>query len=78
MPMRKISTLNYLINSYQAGKRNVDCTYLSAFNNEKNQELKATEENVPSQSCIDAILSFAAQYDVLNSQRTGSIELNLN
>lgn len=78
MPMRKISTLNYLINSYQTGKKNVDWTYLSAFDNEKNQALNVTEEYEPSKNCIDSILSYAAQYDVLNSQSTGSIELNLN
>ena len=32
----------------------------------------------PSKSSIDAILNFASQYEVLQSHKTGNIELNLN
>jgi hypothetical protein len=32
----------------------------------------------PSQTSVDAILSFASQYEVLHSRNAGSIELNLN
>jgi len=32
----------------------------------------------PTQACIDAILSFASQFEVLKSGNVGNIELNLN
>jgi hypothetical protein len=77
MPMSKFSTLNYLFNSYQAGKKEVESLFLSdQFEN--NDWNLGIEEQEPSQSCIDAILSFASQCEVLKSDRTGNIELNLN
>jgi hypothetical protein len=75
MPMSKFSTLNYLINSYQAGKKEVE---LFQFNDE-NYNLDIDQIGFePSTSSIDAILNFASQYDVLYSGKIGQIELNLN
>ncbi len=74
--MSKFSTLNYLINSYYAGKRDVeilqdnDCDEFSMNLDQFGFE--------PSQSSIDAILSFASQLEVLKSGNVGNIELNLN
>lgn len=73
--MSKLSTLNYLINSYQAGKKEVEILQYN-FN-----EFYATDDQFgfePSESCINSILSFASQYEVLKSTKTGNIELNLN
>ena len=78
MPMRKLSTLNYLINSYQAGKKEVELLQLSEEVSE-NDMLELDQSGFePSQNSIDAILNFASQYDVLRSEKTGNIELNLN
>lgn len=76
--MSKRSTLNYLINSYQAGKREVE---LLRFSDEVSEYDMVNLEQCglePPQNSIDKILSFALQYDVLQSEQTGSIELNLN
>lgn len=76
--MSKRSTLNYLINSYQAGKREVE---LLRFSDEVSECDMVDLEQCgiePSQNSIDRILSFALQYDVLQSEQTGNIELNLN
>jgi hypothetical protein len=76
--MSKFSTLNYLINSYQAGKREIEQLQ---FHKEYNtiQRLNVDQsEFEPSQESIQAILNFASQYEVLQSEKTGNIELNLN
>lgn len=79
LPMSKFSTLNYLINSYYAGKKEEKVIHLFDFDE---KELEDMDLDVigyePSQSCIDAILGFALQFDVLKSGNVGSIELNLN
>jgi hypothetical protein len=74
--MSKNSTFNYLVNSYKAGKREV----LMLQNMEVFSEISAESGDCfePSKSCIDAILSFASQYEVLKSCQSDSIELNLN
>lgn len=75
MPMSKLSTLNYLINSYQAGKKEVELFQYSSEN--YNLDLDQPEFE-PSAKSVDAILNFASQYEVLKSCHTGDIELNLN
>jgi hypothetical protein len=78
MPMSKFSTLNYLINSYQAGKKEVELIQLSEELSENDMLYLDQSGLEPSQSCVNAILNFAAQYDVLHTEQTGNIELNLN
>jgi len=73
--MSKLSTLNYLINSYNAGTNEVEMQILNLTDSSKNNDLFEFE---PSKKSIDAILRFASQYNVLESAKTGSIELNLN
>ncbi|MDP2336471.1 MAG: hypothetical protein Q8N05_08490 [Bacteroidota bacterium] len=76
--MSKLSTLNYLISSYYAGKKEVEILRFAGFASEnycKNENQIGFE---PSQNSIDAILSFASQYEVLKSGNIGNIELNLN
>lgn len=75
--MSKFSTLNYLINSYNAGKKEVEETISSCDFDECNMDTDQFGFE-PSQSCIDAILSFASQLEVLKSGNVGNIELNLN
>lgn len=78
MPMSKFSTLDYLINSYQAGKKEVEL-FQYAFGTSENNNLDFDQIGFePSKSSIDAILNFASQYEVLQSRKTGNIELNLN
>lgn len=76
--MSKLSTLNYLINSYQAWKKEVELFQLSEEVSEKDMLELDQIGFEPSQNSIDAILNFASQYDVLHSEKTGNIELNLN
>ena len=73
--MSKLSTLNYLINSYNAGTNEVELQILNLPDSLKNKDQYDFE---PSKKSIDAILSFASQYRVLESAKTGNIELNLN
>ena len=76
--MIKFSTLNYLINSFYAGKKDVE---ILQFNlNDTDNYAMSVDHLVfePSQSSIDAILNFASQYEVLKSRKAGNIELNLN
>ena len=73
--MSKFSTLDYLINSYQAGKKEVELFQFASENYNFDFDQMGFE---PSQSSVDAILNFAFQYEVLQSHKTGNIELNLN
>ena len=76
--MSKFSTLDYLINSYYAGKKEVEILRTNSNDDEIfNMNINQMEFE-PSQKSIDSILSFASQYDVLKSKNTGNIELNLN
>ena len=71
--MSKFSTFNYLINSYYAGKTELELFSFSEKDSDKNNL-----EFEPSVDSINAILSFASQYDVIRSAHTGLIELNMN
>ncbi len=76
--MSKLSTLNFLVNSYYAGKKEVEILQYVGYPSvifDTNSDLDTFE---PLQSSIDAILKFASQYEVVNTRRTGNIELNLN
>ena len=78
MPMSKKFTLNYLISSYQTGKGKVEL-YQHATDDFENSIMDFNQIGFePSQHSIDAILNFASQYEVLQSCKTGNIELNLN
>jgi tRNA U55 pseudouridine synthase TruB len=79
MPMNKIFTLNYLINSYKAGVAEVKLySEYPAEDCEENILKNKHIEYEPSQRSIDAILNFASQYEVISSRNTGPVELNLN
>ncbi|MFY9151927.1 MAG: hypothetical protein WAO52_07935 [Prolixibacteraceae bacterium] len=75
--MSRFSTLNYLINSYHTGKKEVELFQSEEMNfkSEMNFDHFGFE---PSISSVQAILNFASQYEVLKSAKSGNIELNLN
>jgi hypothetical protein len=75
MPMNRFFTLNYLVNSYCNGKKEVESLKTAVNHSDMETEVLGFE---PSQKSIDAILNFASQYEVLKSDKAGSIELNLN
>ena len=76
--MNKLSTLKYLINSYKSGKAEAILYNYSDVDFEE-VNLKSNYRDLePSQSTIDAILDFASQYAVIQSDQTGNVELNLN
>jgi hypothetical protein len=75
--MSRFSTLNVLINSYGAGTKRFDFFQEpETFSDDGINTDDAGFE--PSQICLEAILSFASQYDVLKSESSEMIELNLN
>ena len=76
--MSKLSTLNYLVNSIYAEKKEVEILQFSGFPSNNFGTDSDDSFFEPSQNSINKILSFALQYEVLISVRTGSIELNLN
>lgn len=76
--MSKLSTFNYLINSYQAGKKEIDFFHISENSSDAFNLVDDQIGFEPSQNSIQAILNFASQYEVLPSLKTGNIELNLN
>lgn len=73
--MSKFSTLNYLINSYNAGKKEVELLQCNLNPAPIDMDELSSE---PSFDCIRSILNFASQYEVVKSKNTGNIELNLN
>ena len=74
--MNKNSTLFYFVNKFQAD--------LSSIILEEDEDLYGflTELedaiNTPSECIITNILNFARSYEVLETQKTGYVELNLN
>jgi len=70
--MSKFSTLNYLISSYYAGKKEVESHQIAVYDFDNMIGFE------PSRSSIDSILNFASQFEVLKSVETGNVELNLN
>ena len=72
MPMKKHSTLIYLVNKYQ--------TKVSAFNKVENVNDKALTEMgfEPSEQSIKNILDFASSYEVLETEGAGQVEMILN
>lgn len=78
MPMSKLFTLNYLINSYRSGQVEMKMLQYPVEDFEDSIPDINHIELEPKQSSIDAILRYASQYEVLESGDTGMIELNLN
>ncbi len=72
MPMRKISTLHYIIKTYQQNEKKEEFLPADIF--------ESFDDDVfePAPQCVNAILNFARSYQVMDSAQAGSIELNLN
>ncbi|NOR73565.1 MAG: hypothetical protein GQ525_00240 [Draconibacterium sp.] len=70
--MKKHSTLIYLVNNFQA-----DAETQSRVDDVIENELTAMEFN-PSERSIENILNFACSYEVLETESTGYVEMNLN
>jgi hypothetical protein len=76
MRMSKNSTLIYFVNNFQ-----VDIESIVFETTQKNDESFLTEmENapLPSDATIESILNFARSYEVLETEETGFVEMNLN
>ncbi|MDX9880900.1 MAG: hypothetical protein RBS73_02465 [Prolixibacteraceae bacterium] len=70
--MRKISTLNYIIRTYQNDRQKEEFLsdkIFSSFNDEMYE---------PAPESIEAILNFARSYDVMETRSAGKIEMNFN
>jgi hypothetical protein len=78
MPMGQFFTFYYLLNSFKNGQREFKQIGEEAFEMEEILELLAENGFEPSQQSINAILSFAQQFEVFQSSSAGIIELNLN
>ena len=74
--MIKDSTLIYFVNNFQA---DLESTFFETI--QKNEESYLTEmENspLPSEETIESILNFARSYEVIETEKTGFVEMNLN
>lgn len=72
LPMKKHSTLIYLVNSFYAEKKTRD-----RVDNAIEKSL-TTMEFEPSERSIENILDFAQSYEVLETKSTGYVEMILN
>lgn len=72
MPMRKFSTLIYFVNQIQ---NDTLTTRIERGEDESSLTMGGFE---PSERSVKNILDFARSYDVLESEETGYIEMNLN
>ena len=74
--MIKDSTLIYFVNNFQL---DLESNFFETI--QKNEESFLTEmENLPlpSEETIESILNFARSYEVLETEETGFVEMNLN
>ena len=76
--MNKLFTLNYLINSYKSGQVEMNMLQFPVIDFEDSIMHMNFVELEPKQSTVDAILRYASQYEVIESDQAGKIELNLN
>ena len=70
--MRKISTLTYIIKTYQNDLKKQELLSEEIFSDFNDETYEPTPES------IDLIMNFARSYDVMETKSTGNIELNLN
>lgn len=70
--MRKISTLTYIIKTYQNEIKKEEFFSEEIFNSFNDEIYEPAPES------IDAIMNFARSYDVMETKSTGNIELSLN
>ena len=76
MPMIKNSTLIYFVNSFQL---DVESTHFDSVRKIDESFLEEMEETpLPSEETIERILDFARSYEVLETEKAGYVEMNLN
>lgn len=74
MPMQDYSTLIYFVNNFQ---KDVEATKLGLGGNSFEDSLTMMDFE-PSSRSLKNILDFARSYDVLETESTGYVEMNLN
>lgn len=73
MPMKRNSTLVYFVNKFYVKHRSDQTEIEKLVENSL-----ATMVHQPSEQCIKNILDFASSYEVLETDSTGHVEMNLN
>ena len=75
--MKKNSTLVYFVTDFQPGN---DSLKVESIKQTSENFLTAMEndDKVPSDQTIESILNFARSYEVLETEKTGYVEMNLN
>jgi len=75
LPMKKSSTLIYLVNSFQS---ELNSTNLIETSINSNLKTMSKAKDAPSDRIIDNILNFSRSYEVCKTEKAGYVELNLN
>ena len=75
LPMKKSSTLIYLVNSFQS---ELNSSNLIETSINSHLETMSKAEDAPSDQIIENILNFARSYEVCKTEKAGYVELNLN
>ena len=70
--MQDYSTLIYFVNNFQADLQSTEAV------GSKPEEIVTKMDFEPSERSIKNILDFARSYDVLETETTGYVEMNLN
>ena len=77
MPMRKSSTLIYLVNHFNPKSKPVQSDFIEeSINGFLASEI--SEAHSPSGKSIENILNFARSYEVCKTENAGYVEMNLN
>ena len=69
------STLVYLVNSFQSELKSVNLVETKVDGNPENTK---EIEHSPPDRIVENILNFARSYEVLESEKVGHVEMNLN
>lgn len=76
MPMMRNSTLIYFVNRFQV---DLEATFCDSTQKSEESFLTEMEDTpLPSDETIESILNFARSYEVLETEETGYVEMNLN
>lgn len=77
MPMKNYSTLIYFVNNIQTKFDSFDEESMDRQFEGFLAEMEVAEK-VPSDSTIKNILDFSRSYEVIETEKTGYVEMNLN
>ncbi len=73
--MIKHSTLIYLVNSFQSELKSVNLVETEV---DRDPEMTKKIEQSPPDRIVENILNFARSYEVMESEKVGHVEMNLN